>query len=217
MAGATARGETIRRREFFALTGASVASPLAAQAQEPGRTYRLGTLSSLPLSDPALKRGIGVLLDELPHHGFIEGKNLVVDYRVTGQDNNLRSQYAAELVKAKVAGFVDSLARPNGNTTGDVIVVAGDPAIRAAQQATKTIPILASTDDMVGVSILATELDGKRQEVLIEAMPGLRRMAALADFNRAPVNLRLCRGRSRTQHRAFDHSSRQKRGHRSRY
>ena len=80
-----------------------------------------------------------------------------------------------------------------------------DPAIRAAQQAAKTIPILASTDDMVGagfvdslarpngnttgVSILATELDGKRQEVLIEAMPGLRRMAALADFNRAPVNL----------------------------
>jgi putative ABC transport system substrate-binding protein len=65
------------------------------------------------------------------------------------------------------------------------------------QQATKTIPLLAITDDMVGsglvpslahpngnttgVSILATELDGKRQEVLIEAVPGLGRMAALAD------------------------------------
>ena len=68
---------------------------------------------------------------------------------------------------------------------------------RAVQEATKTIPILAITDDMVasgfvgslarpngnmtGVSILATELDGKRQELLIEAVPGLRRMAALAD------------------------------------
>ena len=72
-------------------------------------------------------------------------------------------------------------------------------AIRAAQQATKTIPILAIADDMLGaglvnslarpngnttgVSILATELDGKRQEILIEAVPGLRRMAALADAN----------------------------------
>jgi putative ABC transport system substrate-binding protein len=71
--------------------------------------------------------------------------------------------------------------------------------IRAAQQATKTIPILAMTDDMVrlglvasmarpdgnttGVSILALELDGKRQEILIDAVPGLRRLAFLADAN----------------------------------
>ena len=71
--------------------------------------------------------------------------------------------------------------------------------IRAVQQATKTIPIVAIADDMVGaglvnslarpdgnttgVSILATELDGKRQEILIEAVPGLRRMAVLADAN----------------------------------
>jgi putative ABC transport system substrate-binding protein len=73
----------------------------------------------------------------------------------------------------------------------------------AAQEATKTIPILAITDVMLGaglvnslarpdgnttgVSILATELDGKRQEILIEAAPGLRRMAALADANRTPA------------------------------
>jgi putative ABC transport system substrate-binding protein len=78
-----------------------------------------------------------------------------------------------------------------------VIVCGGDVAIRAAQQATRTIPLLAITDDMVrsglvaslvkpdtnitGVSILATELDVKRQELLIEAVPGIRRMAALAD------------------------------------
>jgi putative ABC transport system substrate-binding protein len=82
-------------------------------------------------------------------------------------------------------------------------LVNGDAAIRAAQKATTTIPILAGSDDMVGaglvnsmarpggnttgVSILATELDGKRQEILIEAVPGLRRMAALADPNRTPV------------------------------
>ena len=97
------------------------------------------------------------------------------------------SNYAAELVKARV----------------DVIAAGGPFAIRAAQEATKTIPILGVVDDMVGsglvhsmahpdgnttgVSILATELDGKRQEVLIEAVPVLRRMAALADTNTTPI------------------------------
>ena len=73
----------------------------------------------------------------------------------------------------------------------------GDFGIRAAQQATATIPIVGFTDDMLGsqlvnslaspggnttgISLLASELDGKRQEILIEAVPGLRRMAVLAD------------------------------------
>ena len=95
----------------------------------------------------------------------------------------MSSQYATELVKDRV----------------DTIVTYGEVAARAAQQATKTIPIVVVTDDMLGpglvtslarptgnttgVSILATELDGKRQELLIEAVPGLRRMAVLADTN----------------------------------
>jgi putative ABC transport system substrate-binding protein len=78
-------------------------------------------------------------------------------------------------------------------------------AIRTVQNATKKIPILALTEDLVGeglvnsmarpdgnttgVSMFATELDGKRQELLIEAVPGVRRMAALADSNRAAVKL----------------------------
>ena len=81
----------------------------------------------------------------------------------------------------------------------DVINAGGGAAVRAAQQATKAIPVVGIADDMVaegfvasmarpdgnttGVSILATELDGKRQEILIEAVPGLRRMAALADYS----------------------------------
>jgi putative ABC transport system substrate-binding protein len=78
-------------------------------------------------------------------------------------------------------------------------VATGDTAIRAVQQATTTIPILGSTDDMVGsglvkslarpdgnttgTSLFAAELNGKRQEILIEAVPGLRLMAALVDSN----------------------------------
>jgi putative ABC transport system substrate-binding protein len=178
----------MRRREFIALAGASVAWPFAAMAQQAGRIYRVGILATATRSHQA--NMWPVLLDELQHRGFVEGKNLIVEYRATGQDNNLRSQFAAELVKAKV----------------DVILVLGDAGIRAAQEATHTIPILAGSEDLVGaglvdslarpngnttgVSILATELDGKRQEILIEAVPEVRRMAALADSNRVPVKLK---------------------------
>jgi putative tryptophan/tyrosine transport system substrate-binding protein len=171
----------MRRREFIALMGASVAWPFAALAQEQGRTYRLGFLTSYPLDDPVLSGAYPAVFEELQRHGFIQGKNLIVEIRVFGRRRELMTEYLAELVKAKV----------------DVILTGGPSAIRAAQQATNTIPILALTEDMVGaglvnsmarpngnttgVSILAPELDGKRQEILIEAVPGLRRIAALAD------------------------------------
>ena len=145
-------------------------------AQDPGRTYRLGCLAPFP------REGIPFLFDELHRRGFVEGQNLTVEYRQFSR-NDLTPEYASDLVKDQV----------------DVIYAAGVVAIRAAQQPTQTIPILAITDDMLGsglvnslarpngnttgVSILATELDGKRQEILIEAVPGLRRMAALADAN----------------------------------
>jgi putative tryptophan/tyrosine transport system substrate-binding protein len=170
----------MRRREFFAFMGASVASPFAVLAQQAGRTYRLGCLEPLPRDNPANM----AFFDELRRRGFIEGQNLTVEYRTFGLHVDLISQYAAELVRAQP----------------DVLDVGGGDAIRAVQHASKAIPILGLTDDMVGeglvnslarpngnttgVSIFATELDGKRQEILIEAAPGLHRMAALADANK---------------------------------
>jgi putative ABC transport system substrate-binding protein len=81
----------------------------------------------------------------------------------------------------------------------DVIITSGEQTVLALQQATKTIPIVALVSDMLGsglvtslarpegnitgVSILVPELDGKRQDILIEAVPGLRLMAVLADVN----------------------------------
>jgi putative tryptophan/tyrosine transport system substrate-binding protein len=170
----------MRRREFIALLAASVAWPFAALAQQPGRTYRVGGLSVGPRNGPV----VAAMFDELRRFGFIEGQNLTIDWRQYTLHIDLISEFAADLVKAKV----------------DVIYAVGDAAIRAAQRATTTIPILGSTDDMVeaglvkslarpegnttGTSILSAELDGKRQEILIEAVPGLHRMAALADSNR---------------------------------
>ena len=76
--------------------------------------------------------------DELRRRGFIEGQNLTVEYRAYGQHLDLISQYAAELVKARV----------------DVIAAVGDEAVRAVQQATKTIPIVAIAGDMLGSGLV---------------------------------------------------------------
>ena len=169
------------RRELITLLGgAAVAWPLAARAQEGGRTYRVGGLSPTPRNSP----GVAAMFDELKRLGFIEDQNFIIDWRQYESGINLLPEFASELVKTHV----------------DVMVVIGDVAIRAAQRATTTIPILGATDDMVGsglvnslarpganttgTSILAADLDGKRQEILIEAVPGLRRIAAIADSNR---------------------------------
>ena len=170
----------MRRREFVALVVGAATWPLPGRAQEAGRTYRLGGLAVNPRHAPLWV----AMFDELRRAGFIEGKNLTVDWHQYGPHVDLIPEFAVALVKAKV----------------DVIVATGDAAIRAAQRATTTIPILGSTDDMVGsglvnsmarpdgnttgTSILAAELDGKRQEILVEAVPGIRHMAVLADSKR---------------------------------
>ncbi len=171
----------MRRRQFVGLLGASVAWPLTALAQEPGRTYRVGFLFPQP-RDPHTVF-VDAFLDELRRRGFIEGQNLTVEYRGYAQHVDLISQYAAELVNGRV----------------DVIATAGEEALRAVQQATKTIPIVAIVGDMLGsgmvnslarpdgnttgVSILTVEAEGKRQDILIEAVPELRLMAVLTDVN----------------------------------
>jgi putative tryptophan/tyrosine transport system substrate-binding protein len=187
----------MRRREFITLVSAAAAAwPLAAHAQEPGRIYRLGNLHVFPRQAP----WYDVLFDELRRLGFIAGQNLSVDEHGYGLGPDQLAEHASELVKAQV----------------DVILAGGDTAIRAAQHATTTIPILAFADDLVGsglasslarpggnttgVSLLASDLDGKRQDILMEAVPGLRRMAALVDtITTAPQQLQALQDSARTR------------------
>jgi putative ABC transport system substrate-binding protein len=160
------------------LIGAAAATwPFAAWAQEAGRIYRLGSLHLSPRSAPQHV----AFYEELQRSGFVEGKNLSVDERGYGLRAEQVAEHASELIKSQV----------------DVIVCAGDASLRAAQQATKTILILGNADDMLGsglvgslakpegnttgLSFLSTELDGKRQEIVMEAVPGIFRMAALID------------------------------------
>ena len=160
----------LKRREFITLLGGAAAAwPLAAHPQEAGRTYRLGFM--VPLSPDA--PSIVAFFDELRLAGFIEGQNLFVvpgGFDVDVRDVRL-AERAAALVKA----------------APDVIVSGADLGTRALQQATRTIPLIGMTEDMVaagfvkslarpggnitGISILSPELDGKRQDILMEAVP----------------------------------------------
>jgi len=167
----------LRRREFITLLSGAAVWPLAAHAQEAGRTYRIAILTGSPREAPQSV----ACFDELRRFGFIEGQNLAVDPRGFGLREQQFRETAAAIVKS----------------APDAIVTAGGPSTRAAQEATKTIPILGTADDMVaeglvaslarpggnttGVSLLAPELDGKRQDILMEAVAGAHRMAALAD------------------------------------
>jgi putative ABC transport system substrate-binding protein len=179
----------LRRRKFITLLGGAAAAwPLAALAQQVGRVYRLGILHNQGPQAPQFPP----FYDELRRLGFVEGQNLIVDSRGYAVRTEQFSAVATELVKAQV----------------DAILAGGAAAARAAQAVTRTIPILTLTDDMVGqglvaslarpggnttgISIIATELDGKRQEILMEMVPTARRMAVLADANTAaPQNMKV--------------------------
>jgi putative tryptophan/tyrosine transport system substrate-binding protein len=124
----------MRRRDLIILVGFGVAWPLAARAQEPGRIYRLGTLFRAPRSDPAAEVILIAFFEGMRQYGFVEGQNLLNDPNGYGLRIEQLAGHASEIVKQGV----------------DLIVCVGDDAVRAAQQATKIIPILAGADDMVG-------------------------------------------------------------------
>jgi putative ABC transport system substrate-binding protein len=159
------------------LVGGAAVWPLAAQGQELGRTYRLAILNTVERLDPRFL----ALFDELQKLSFVEGQNLIVDSR----------GFAARTVE------FPSLAAELAKTGVDAMLCGGIAAAHAAQDATRTIPIVANVNDMVGaglvaslarpggnitgISFLAADLDGKRLEILMEVLPTMRRVAALTD------------------------------------
>ena len=168
----------LQRREFITLLGGAAVWPLAARAQQMGKVPRIGYLgSSSPSLEPHFVEAFRQKLRELGH---IEGENIAIEYRwAEGQDGRL-PELAAELVGLQ----------PN------VIVTAGTPGALAAMQATKTIPIvMASSGDPVGAglvtslarpgghvtgfTIVGPQIEGKRLDLLKEAVPELSRVAVL--------------------------------------
>jgi putative ABC transport system substrate-binding protein len=171
-----------RRRFLLTTLAIALTPPLTTEAQQAGRTYRLGAMIPLGREHPAMV----AFFDELRLFGFIENQNLTVIPGGFKIGNDQLADHAAALVKA----------------APDVILSGPDNYTRVMQQTTRTIPLIAMTEDMVaagfvtslarpggnttGISLLSPELDGKRQEILIEAVPGLHKMAALADSTVTP-------------------------------
>ena len=155
---------------------------LPAEAQQPKKVYRIGYLSSQDSAGEAARAE--AIRRALREFGYIEGQNIVTEYRYAEGKIDRYSELAAELVRLRV----------------DVIVVSGgDPAIRAAKNATKTIPIVMGGGgsppveaghveslarpggNITGITNLGGELGGKRLELLKEAVPKVARVAVLYD------------------------------------
>src|SRR6516162_5292910 len=119
----------MRRRDFITLLGGAVARPVVAQAQEPGRIYRLAFLLPSPRQAPQAI----AMFDELRRNGFNEGQNLVVIPGGFDADPEHPGELVAGLVKAA----------PDAIITGSAI------GLRAFQSITHTIPLIGFAEDMV--------------------------------------------------------------------
>jgi putative tryptophan/tyrosine transport system substrate-binding protein len=172
------------------IAGALLAVAVIVEAQQPKKVPRIGYLSSgNSASDSTPAEGIRLALREL---GYIEGQNVAIEYRYAEGKRDRYPELAAELVRLNV----------------DIIVVAGGIGpIRAAKNATKTIPIVMTGvgidpveaghveslarpgGNVTGITLLVRELGGKRLELLKEAVPKLSRVAVLYDpANRASLH-----------------------------
>jgi ABC-type uncharacterized transport system substrate-binding protein len=166
--------DKLDRREFITLLGgAAVAWPLAARAQQPAiRVQRIGIIDDAPLWDH-FRQGLREL-------GYVAGQDIAIENRSAGGNVTRLRQAALELASLPV----------------DVIVVYGSPATRAAQEATKTIPIITvgvgdavragfatnlarPSGNITGNSNLGPDLIGKRLEILKDFVPDLARVAFL--------------------------------------
>ena len=154
-----------------------LAAPLTAEAQLPAKVPRIGYLTGHLASGLSLREAF---LQGLRDLGYVEGRNVVIEYRDAEGKREQLPALAAELVALKV----------------DVIVVTSTPAGLAARQATRTIPIVLGWvvdpvgsglvtslarpgGNVTGLSSLARELVGKRLELLKQAVPGVSRIAVI--------------------------------------
>jgi putative ABC transport system substrate-binding protein len=181
----------MRRREFISLFGgAAFAWPLAARAQQSTKVPTIGFLGS---GTPAAQsQWVAAFLQRLRELGWIEGRNLTIEYRWAEGSSVRAADLAAEFVRLKV----------------DVIVTYANPMVIATKHATSVIPIVfaAAADplgtglvaalaqpggNVTGLSVQNTDLAGKHLELLRDLIPGLRRLAIMVNVRNSAAVLEM--------------------------
>jgi putative ABC transport system substrate-binding protein len=173
----------MRRREFITLLGgAATAWPFAARAQQAERMRRVGVLNNPAADDPESQARVTAFTQGLQESGWIDGRNMRIDYRWTLGDPDRIRRYAAELVALGP----------------DVIVTTGAASAGPLLQATRTVPIVfMSVVDPVGAGFVDSlarpggnatgfimfeySISGKWMEVLKQIAPGVTRAAVIRD------------------------------------
>jgi putative ABC transport system substrate-binding protein len=172
----------MNRREFITLLGGATVWPLAARAQQPGKVPIIGFLGASTPS--ATSQRSAAFVQRLRELGWIDGRTVAIEYRWGEGRSERFTEVAAEFVRLKV----------------DVIVTEGPASVVAAKQATSVIPIVfpAAGDpvgsglvaslarpggNVTGLSVQSPDLAGKRLELLREVVPGLRRLAIMANVD----------------------------------
>jgi putative tryptophan/tyrosine transport system substrate-binding protein len=177
----------MRRRKFIALIGGSMAAvwPPVAQAQQAGKVRRIGILDT---TTRELNKDIGAFFTGLQGFGFVEGQNLIVEYRSADGRNERLPDLVSELLRLNL----------------DLIVVRGTPEIIAIRNANSKIPVVMSAvvdpvglgiaaslnhpgGNFTGMSSIVTALEAKRLEILKEIVQGVKRVAFLGDFRNPAV------------------------------
>jgi len=174
----------MRRRDFLTvLGGAATTWPIAARAQQTDRLRRIGAMMAVANNAFGQARA-RTFQQQLERLGWIEGRNIIIDYRWTDGRVEPLAAVAAELLRLKV----------------DVFLTQATPATEAAKQATSLIPIVfVAAGDPVGAGLVASlarpgsnvtglssqtiDLQGKRVELLREIMPGVGRLAILTNVS----------------------------------
>ena len=172
----------MKRREFITLLGGAAAWPLAARAQQGERVRRIAVLISIEESDPEAQARVAALRRELERLGWVDGRNVRVEYRYVAGDVDRAGRYAAEMVTQGV----------------DVIVANSSPLLRAVQRQTRTVPtVFVQVGDPVGGGFVESmshpggnttgftsfeySFAPKWLELLKEAAPPVVRTAVLRD------------------------------------
>ena len=191
----------MKRGAFISLLAGAAAWPLAARAQQPAKLPIIGFLGAATPS--ARSQWVAAFVQRLHELGWIEGRTVAIEYRWAEGRSERFAEIAAEFVRLKV----------------DVIVTYATPPVIAAKEATAVIPIVSAVmGDPVGAGLVASlarpgrnvtglsnqsaDIAGKQVELLREVVPGLRRLAVLANVSNPSAEWRWARFRRRPRRSA---------------